>query len=364
MRLSQHLAQWCKPATWLGSLRALLKLMGANWRLAARLLIGAFGAYIIAEASGLAQSFWSVVTALVVIQSSVGGTVNASIDRIIGTVMGALVGALTGVLHPFDLPPWLPLVLALLPLSFVAAARPGYRIAPITAVIVILAGVDFHPFWLGAVYRVLEISLGTVVGVVVSLVVLPSHAHQSVRRQCARALGPLADLLEAFLIERGQFRQDRVQLMHDKVRSAIASAEKTVLEARREPGARNLEAGIEIRALRRIHSDVIFVGRATSAWPADVAWPELDRAVDDLEHVLRRALDGLAQAMSHGGSTGAVRDIDGAIGQLLDVLDHPPIPLAPASSQKIGTLPFTLQTLRRDIMDFADVLAPDVGAKV
>ncbi|MCY0385859.1 FUSC family protein [Robbsia sp. Bb-Pol-6] len=331
---------------------AIVKIVRLHGRFVARLLIGAFGSYAIAEYLGLAQSFWSVVTALVVIQASVGGTVNAGIDRLIGTVMGALVGALVGILHPFNIPEGVLLLLAVTPLAFVTAARPAYRIAPITAVIVTLAGTGFHPFWLGAVYRVLEISLGTVVGVAVSLIVLPSHAHRSIRRQCARALGPLADLLEVFLTERGRFRQDRVNLLHDQVRAAIAAAERTALEARREPGGRHLESGIELRALRRIHSDVIFVGRATRDWPDEARWPELDSAVDHLEHTLRRALDGLAQAMSHGGSTGAVREIDGAIARLTAVLDQPPAPL----SAKLGVLPFTVQTLQRDISDFADIL--------
>lgn len=335
------------------------KLIRLHWLMAARLMISAFGSYAIAESLGLAQSFWSVITALVITQSSIGATVNASIDRMIGTVLGALIGALVGALHPLGAPDWLQLLIAMVPLGLIAAAKPPYRIAPITAVIVIMAGNDFHPFWLGAAYRIMEIGLGTVVGVFVSMVVLPSRAHQSIRRQCARALGPLADLLETYLAERGHFRMDRVHRLHDAARAAIAAAEKAMQEARREPGARNLEMGVEIRALRRIHSDITFVGRATSDWPADAQWPALDHAIDALESTLRRALDGLSHALLHGGATGAVRDIDGAIGQLIDALEQAPMSL----SMKPGVLPFTLQTLRRDLGDFADILNPDANAK-
>ena len=345
---------WTATWTWLRGFFAqrLPKLIRLHGRLVARLLIGANGAFFIAQTFGLAQPFWSVVTALVVIQASVGGTVSAGIDRIVGTVVGAVVGALVGLLHAVSVAPALQLLLALVPLAMVAAVRPGYRIAPITATIVILAGGEFHPFWLGAAYRVMEISLGTVIGVLVSLLVLPAHAHQSIRKQCARALGPLADLLEAFLTERDQVRQNRVNLLNANVRAAIAAAEKAAQEARLEPGARHLDSGVELRALRRIHSDVIFVGRATHNWPPEAKWPALDAAIDTLEHTLRRALDGLSQAMLHQGSTGAVRDVDAAITQLIDVLDHPPMPLSPS----VSILPFTLQTLRRDIMDFADIL--------
>jgi uncharacterized membrane protein YccC len=345
---------WPATWTWLRAFftKQLPKLIGLHGRLVARLLIGANGAFFIAQTFGLVQPFWSVVTALVVIQASVGGTVTAGMDRLVGTVVGAIGGALVGLLHGVGVAPSLQLLIALVPLAMVAAIRPGYRIAPITATIVILAGGDFHPFWLGAAYRVVEISLGTVVGVLVSLLVFPMHAHRSIRKQCARALGPLADLLEAFLTERDQVRQNRVNLLNANVRAAIAAAEKSAQEARREPGARHLESGVELRALRRIHSDVIFVGRATLDWPPEAKWSALDTAIDALEHTMRQALDGLSQAMLHQGSTGAVRDIDAAITQLVAVLDDPPMPL----SQSLNILPFTLQTLRRDITDFAEIL--------
>lgn len=339
---------------------AALKLVRTHWRMVSRLLIGAFGAYSCAEFFGFAQSFWSVVTALVVIQANVGGTVTAGIDRLVGTVAGALVGAVVTPILALDAPVWVALLLALVPLAFMAATRPGYRIAPITGVIVILAGADFHPFWLGAAYRVLEISLGTVFGVLVSLLVFPSHAHRGIRRQCARAMGPLADLLDRFLTERGRISVDRINPLHDKVRAAIAVAEKSVQDARREPGARHMDLGVEIRALRRIHSDVIFVGRATYDWPPEARWPALDHAIEELSDVFHRSFDALGHALTHGGSTAAVRNLDLAIGKVIEALSTPPeqaADLPVGAQQKLGVLPFTIQTLRRDIVDFADLLA-------
>ncbi|WP_347558224.1 FUSC family protein [Robbsia sp. KACC 23696] len=339
---------------------AALKLVRTHWRMVSRLLIGAFGAYSCAEFFGFAQSFWSVVTALVVIQANVGGTVTAGIDRLVGTVAGALVGAVVTPILALDAPVWVALLLALVPLAFMAATRPGYRIAPITGVIVILAGADFHPFWLGAAYRVLEISLGTVFGVLVSLLVFPSHAHRGIRRQCARAMGPLADLLDRFLTERGRISVDRINPLHDKVRAAIAVAEKSVQDARREPGARHMDLGVEIRALRRIHSDVIFVGRATYDWPPEARWPALDHAIEELSDVFHRSFDALGHALTHGGSTAAVRNLDLAIGKVIEALSAPPeqaADLPVGAQQKLGVLPFTIQTLRRDIVDFADLLA-------
>ena len=69
--------------------------------------------------------------------SSVGGSVKATIDRVIGTIGGAVAGGAVGYIVPhqsvFSL--GVALVIALAPLTLVAALWPSYRIAPLTAVI-------------------------------------------------------------------------------------------------------------------------------------------------------------------------------------------------------------------------------------
>ena len=76
---------------------------------------------------------------------------------------------------------------ALVPLTLVAALRPNYRIAPLTAVIVLLTPGAQQLGPLGsAFYRIFEITLGSVVGLGVSLVLLPARA-QSCRHRLVGA---------------------------------------------------------------------------------------------------------------------------------------------------------------------------------
>ena len=49
--------------------------------------------FAIGHAFGLAQVFWAVLTAIVVMQSSIGGSLKATVDRIVGTIGGAFWGA-------------------------------------------------------------------------------------------------------------------------------------------------------------------------------------------------------------------------------------------------------------------------------
>ena len=84
------------------------------------------------------------------------------------------------------------LLIALVPLTLVAALWPKYRIAPLTAVIVLLTpGAQQLGPLNSALYRVVEITLGSFVGLGVSLVLLPARAHGLVVSAAARALNLL-----------------------------------------------------------------------------------------------------------------------------------------------------------------------------
>ena len=96
--------------------------------------------------------------------SSVGGSVKATIDRVIGTIGGAVAGGAVGYIVPhqsvFSL--GVALVIALAPLTLVAALWPSYRIAPLTAVIVLLTpGAQQLGPVDSAIYRIVEITLGS-----------------------------------------------------------------------------------------------------------------------------------------------------------------------------------------------------------
>ena len=116
---------------------------GANaaaLRLCFRMTVAGLLAYVLAEFFALPQGYWAVFSAIIVMQASVGGSVKATIDRVIGTIGGAVAGGAVGYIVPhqsvFSL--GVALVIALAPLTLVAALWPNYRIAPLTAVIVLL----------------------------------------------------------------------------------------------------------------------------------------------------------------------------------------------------------------------------------
>jgi uncharacterized membrane protein YccC len=116
---------------------------GANvaaLRLCLRMTVAGLLAYMLAELFTLPRGYWAVFSSIIIMQASVGGSVKATIDRVTGTIGGAVAGGAVGYIVPHQsvLSLGVALVIALVPLTLVAALWPNYRIAPLTAVIVLL----------------------------------------------------------------------------------------------------------------------------------------------------------------------------------------------------------------------------------
>jgi uncharacterized membrane protein YccC len=120
---------------------------------------------------------WMVLTAVVVTQVSVGGSLRATLDYVVGTLAGAVYAAAVGLLvpHVTALGQAVALALAVAPLALAAALRPSFRVAPFSAVLVLLIGgaLGENPV-MSALVRVLEVALGGAVAAAVSMLVLYS----------------------------------------------------------------------------------------------------------------------------------------------------------------------------------------------
>ena len=59
-------------------------------------------AFALAQALALPQGFWAVITALIVTQSNVGGSLKVALDRFIGSVFGAMYGSAVAFAIPHE----------------------------------------------------------------------------------------------------------------------------------------------------------------------------------------------------------------------------------------------------------------------
>jgi uncharacterized membrane protein YccC len=322
--------------------------------------------FALAELLALPQGYWAVFTAVLVTQASLGGSVKATMDRLIGTIGGAACAAVVSSLIPHDdlLALGLALAVTLAPLTLVAAINPSFRVAPITAIILLLAGTNAHvsPI-VSALDRVLEITIGGLVGLAVSLFVLPARAHSLVAEAAGRLLGFYAALLSA-LLEGAKARPEPAQLqrLRDGIRARSARLEAVAEEAGQERRSRLTEAPDPeplLRTLRRIRHDLVMIGRAVSA---PLPEPVRARLAPPLARVAAAACDflrGTGEALTAGREPPALDAAPAALASYAGAMeamrhDHATLDLSGDAAARIFALGFGLEQLGQNFADLRE----------
>jgi uncharacterized membrane protein YccC len=123
---------------------------------------------------GLTHSYWAAVSAIVVMGSDSGVTWASCRDRLIGTGIGALLGWGTAyVWHGHYLLYGLAVLICLLVCSTLEFEKAG-RLAGVALTIIVLIKIDGGP-GSAALARFLEVGLGVVVALAVTLLVFPQR---------------------------------------------------------------------------------------------------------------------------------------------------------------------------------------------
>jgi uncharacterized membrane protein YccC len=227
------------------------------------------------------------------------------------------------------------------PLAVVAAIWPAYRVAPVTAIILLL-GPYGHPAdaLRSATERMLEVGLGSLVALGVALLVLPERAQGHLAKAASAALDLMAQLslLLADAVT-GAYDGLAVQALHDRIRAAIGLAEAAAGEALRERRS-YLAAGPDpeplCRTLRRLRNGLAMIGHALSE-----PLPDPARAL--LDGPAKGALAAVAGLMTASGRSLTAR----AAAPSLDELEQA------VAALEIGIANLRRSGLTRDLPDDA-----------
>ncbi|CAM5776504.1 FUSC family protein [Labrys miyagiensis] len=274
--------------------------------LAIRITVAAGLAFAAVKLVGLSQSSWAVITSVIIMQTSLGGSVKAAMDRMAGTLVGAVWGALVSIVisHHSNIETGGAVLIAVGPTALCAALRPSFRVAPITALIVLIpSGSTLTPYAF-ALERVAEIAIGILVGVAVALVVLPARAHGVLAIAAAKVTDLNADLLVALVagLTEGQGRPD-VAAIQARIRAALRQVDSAVDEAARERKAHLTNVhDVEpvARTLYRVRHDLVIIARVCVRALPDSLAPTLRDPLLGLRDATVALLRSIADAFRRG----------------------------------------------------------------
>ena len=298
--------RWCRAQA--GAYRAQL-------RFCLRMTVAAVLAFALTQVWNLPlHGLWAVLTAVVLTQISVGGSLHATTEYVMGTIAGAIYAGGVGVLVPHTTTIALAGVLALTiaPLAYAAAVKPSFRVAPFTGAIVLLISTQFGEGLIeSALYRLVEVALGGGVAVMVSLLVMPEPAHGLGLDAAARMLDLLARLLPKLL---AGFTQElavgETTRLQQEAGLALAQLQTITTEAQRERHVTLLAAPDPAplaRTLLRLRHDIVIVGRAAATpLPKTLA----DRLGSPLTHVGERTSAYLCESAKALVSRGSLPPLE------------------------------------------------------
>lgn len=221
------------PRPWLGTLltpsRQTLLVQGIKTGLAAGLC------YWLSLRFGLHEGYWAAISAIIVLQSNVGSTVTASRDRFLGTAIGAVLGFLAS---PWRRHPavFAATILIALVVCGLLNLKNSSRLAGVTITIVMLVERN-GSHWIIALDRVIEVVLGILVALAVSVFVLPRRARQHLRTGLSQEFLAQARLFESIFRGFRGTMPEEFQFNKETVESLVRANELLLRAARNEPAS-------------------------------------------------------------------------------------------------------------------------------
>lgn len=250
------------------------------WKAGLRTAAAAGIAYWVAEALSLPQGYWSVITAIVIMQANLGASLEAAADRLLGTLAGAVLGFAVAYLTPStNTGTFWALMLATALLAMLAARYPSFRIAPVTAAILLISAPSHADTLISALHRVAEISLGCVIGIAVSLLIAPSRAETRLRNEASHALSLMANLITMELEgpggPEGKADDEAITATSEDIYGSFSKIEKLTKETHEEHATRLARRSFDtnrfLRCLHRLRTTAFFLRRVTGlSWPTAI----------------------------------------------------------------------------------------------
>jgi len=350
----------------------------AEIALSLRITAAGLIAFALGELLGVQQVYWAVLTTVIVMQASVGGSLKATLDRLVGTAAGGLWGAAVAGAMPHDTVVGTAgaLAAALVPLALLVAWWPSYRVAPVTAIIVLLVPHGEATPLDAAVERLIEIALGCAVALGVALAVTPSRAHRLLYTAAGDALAPVRELI-ALLLAGAAAPVDAaaVLVLHDRIRATVERCAAAAGDAARERASYLSDAPDPdplVRSLRRISHDLVMLARALPTPLPEPVRGRLAKPAQRAAAALDAFLAGLAEALKQGAASPSlepvkqsVADYEAAIAAIRR--DGLIVPLPAEDAERIFGVAFALQQLLGNIEDLAnratEVARPSASVK-
>lgn len=331
--------------------------------LSLRVTVAAVLSFLLSRALHIPLPLWTVLTAVILTQATFGSSLKATLDYLASTLCGSIYAGTISVLIPHESPIAQAgvLALAVAPLALLAVFRPSFTAATFTGVLVLLVPEISHVGPIAsAVYRVIEVALGALTALLVSVLVLPTRAYTLVAEAAARMLDLMAQGLSELTAAMTEARDEAtIRRLQDRLGEAFAQLEPLAVHASHERiglfGA-GPDPGPLLRTILRLRHDFVILGRAAVVpLPESLRGrfgPGLERIAAVMAGTLRDMSDALVARREPPRPDSVVRSLDEFAEVFAAVRrDGLTLSLPTDAVERIFALGFAIDQMRQNLLD-------------
>jgi uncharacterized membrane protein YccC len=334
-----------------------------------RLTVSAVLSLAVSQLLNLSFALWAVLTAVVLTQMTVGQSLKATVDYLASTLGGAVYAGAVGALipHTNEIALLAAFAIAVAPVALIAATNPRYRAAPFTAVMVFMAPTITHAGPIASAFeRLVEVAVGGVVGLIVSLLVLPARAHELAIEAASRMLVLMAQALPRLFAGFVQGLDGAaIREVQDGIGAALARLNTIAVEAKHEQITRlaaTPDPGPLLRTLLRLRHDIVMIGRAAVAPLSDVLQARLGKLLERVAETAATYLRANSAALVARQDPAPLEPVEAAFnayaGEVAALRSEGVTrDLGSDAMERLFALGFALEQLLRDLGDLARCVA-------
>jgi uncharacterized membrane protein YccC len=265
-------------------------------RLALQSSVSAALMYFALTLLGMPEKFVGVLTAVLIVEPSLGSTISRGKTRLIATLVGCVVGVLCMYVLPYGYGTIAALALSMLVMNAVAGLWPDWRYGVVGAVALSLG--SEQDAMATAIDRTLSIGLGFGIGALVSLTLWPDKSEDRAMRTLDAAVKDLAEytsLLFDELIEEDSDQTGRAKRRYQQQIERARSLAGDINFAEDDPVHRR------IRVIEKLYNAAILLGPVSDRLfeGRDEQGP-LNEKLRDVQQRVQESFDAMAQREQPG----------------------------------------------------------------
>ena len=160
-------------------------------RLALQSSIAAAACFFLLKTFNISEVFLGVLSAVLVVERSIGNTINHAKGRIFATIVGSGIGFIFVSLIPFGYATVVSLIITMFVMNAIASFKPSWRYGVVASVAISL-GADGDALSI-SIDRLIAIGIGITIGLVATAIIWPETARKRTSKHLRRALKTACD---------------------------------------------------------------------------------------------------------------------------------------------------------------------------